>query len=110
MRSRWPTEHHFSPRAPPPPSNRRLRSRRGRFTVRKPLIVSVLLLASISLLAQGGADAPTTVNLGGGSNWRGTVPTGPVPRLPDGSGDFPGASLGGGGPGGGGGGGPGGGA
>jgi hypothetical protein len=34
---------------------------------------------------RGGSELSTNVNLGGGSTWRGTVPTGPVPRLPDGT-------------------------
>jgi hypothetical protein len=50
------------------------------------LLASAMVAAAVPvLLAQGGADAPTTVNLGGGSNWRGAVPNGPVPRLPDGT-------------------------
>ena len=44
----------------------------------------------------GGSELSTNVNLGGGSNWRGTVPTGPVPRLPDGTVDLAGVWQGGG--------------
>jgi hypothetical protein len=54
--------------------------------MRTPLLVSAIFAGAVAILAaQGGADAPTTVNLGGGSNWRGAVPNGPVPRLPDGT-------------------------
>ena len=44
----------------------------------------------------GGTDAPTTVNLGGGSSWRGVVPTDPTPRLPDGTVNLAGVWQGGG--------------
>jgi hypothetical protein len=44
----------------------------------------------------GGVDSPTTVNLGGGSTWRGVVPTESVPRLPDGTVDLSGVWQGGG--------------
>ncbi len=88
------------------------------------LIASVILAAAVPLLAQQqaqtpnqgsrvgggavgevrgsvagtgtGADSPTTVNLGGGSSWRGVVPTGSVPRLPDGTVDLTGVWEGGG--------------
>jgi hypothetical protein len=80
--------------------------------VKLPVFVSVMLLLTLPLLAQapaqgdagrgraggrGNVEGPsTTVNLGGGSNWRGVVPTGPVPRLPDGTIDLAGVWQGGG--------------
>ncbi len=71
-------------------------------------VVSAMVVAAVPLLALaqapnqegrggGGGEAPsTTVNLGGGSNWRGVVPDGPVPRLPDGTVDLSGVWQGGG--------------
>ena len=71
-------------------------------------VVSAILVAAVPLLAQaqtpnqegrgggGGVGSLTTVNLGGGSNWRGVVPDGPVPRLPDGTVDLTGVWQGGG--------------
>ena len=53
--------------------------------MRASLLASALFAVSVSHAAAQGVDAPTTVNLGGGSSWRGVVPTGPVPRLPDGT-------------------------
>jgi len=78
--------------------------------VRISLVASAIFATAVPLLAQqgqapnpagrggggGGVDAPTTVNLGGGSNWRGVVPDGPVPRLPDGTVDLSGVWQGGG--------------
>jgi hypothetical protein len=64
--------------------------------------VVVTVAWAVGLAAQqgqaqgGGSDLSTNVNLGGGSSWRGTVPTGPVPRLPDGTVDLTGVWQGGG--------------
>ena len=70
-------------------------------------VVSAMAVAAAPLLAQapegnqggrggGGADSLKTVNLGGGSSWRGVVPDGPTPRLPDGTVDLSGVWQGGG--------------
>src|SRR5574341_1166935 len=69
--------------------------------MRNALVASVIVAAALPLLAhaqnQSGTDkVPATVNLGGGSNWRGEVPKGPVPRLPDGTVDLSGVWQGGG--------------
>ena len=66
------------------------------------VVASVVFVAAVRLAAQqgqtqgGGSELSTNVNLGGGSNWRGVVPTGPVPRLPDGTVDLAGVWQGGG--------------
>ena len=65
-------------------------------------LIAAVVLATIGVAAQGGqaqgggSDLSTNVNLGGGSSWRGAVPTGPVPRLPDGTVDLTGVWQGGG--------------
>jgi len=64
--------------------------------------VSVVAAAVLVTAQQGqapggaGAELSTTVNLGGGSGWRGVVPAGAVPRLPDGTVDLSGVWQGGG--------------
>jgi len=85
------------------------------------VVVATILLTTLPVLAQGGragrggagggqaqggraagaAQTPSdenlkNVNLGGGSNWRGVVPTTPTPRLPDGTVDLSGVWQGGG--------------
>jgi hypothetical protein len=66
------------------------------------LVVCVVTAAVLVTAQQGqpqggaGPDLSTNVNLGGGSSWRGVVPTGPVPRLPDGTVDLAGVWQGGG--------------
>ena len=66
------------------------------------LVVCVVTAAVLVTAQQGqtqsgaGSDLSTNVNLGGGSSWRGVVPTGPVPRLPDGTVDLAGVWQGGG--------------
>ena len=82
----------------------------GRFvgsSVRMSLVVSAVLVAVVPLVAQsaapnqgrgggGGEQGLATVNLGGGSRWRGVVPDDPAPRLPDGTIDLAGVWQGGG--------------
>ena len=63
------------------------------------LVVAACAMAAAAVVhgqQGGGSDLSTNVNLGGGSSWRGTVPTGPVPRLPDGTVDLTGVWQGGG--------------
>ena len=71
------------------------------------LVVSAMLVAAVPLAAQseapiqgrgggGGEQGLATVNLGGGSRWRGVVPDDPAPRLPDGTIDLAGVWQGGG--------------
>jgi hypothetical protein len=66
-----------------------------------------MLVAAVPLAAQseapiqgrgggGGEQGLATVNLGGGSRWRGVVPDDPAPRLPDGTIDLAGVWQGGG--------------
>ena len=82
--------------------------------MRRVLIIALTVLLAAPLAAQqggaqqgggqqstgeqggAGSDFSQNVNLGGGSNWRGTVPTGPVPRLPDETVDLTGVWQGGG--------------
>ena len=59
-------------------------------------IACLILVVAVTLAAQQKEDFTTNVNLGGGSTWRGEVPTGPVPRLPDGTVDLTGVWQGGG--------------
>jgi len=98
-----------------------MNQKRVRSAVRTSLVATAIFAAAVPLLLQaqegggrggagraggdgaagrtgggGGTDAPTTVNLGGGSSWRGVVPDGPVPRLPDGTVNLAGVWQGGG--------------